>query len=94
MDTRQDTNPPHSGWKDKSKDAHPPSPNSDKKNSEDVPQAIRKALLVCNTGCMSSLLDDITQNLMAIEDEDTIIMGDIIMSDRSNKEDGNAGSED
>ena len=43
---------------------------------------------------MSSLLDDITQNLMAIEDEDTIIMGDIIMSDSSNKEDGDAGSED
>ena len=43
---------------------------------------------------MSSLLDDITQNLMAIEDEDTIIMGDIIMSDSSNKEDGNTGSED
>ena len=46
MDTHQDTNPPDSGWEDKSKDAHPPSPNSDKKDSEDVPQAIRKALLV------------------------------------------------
>ena len=42
----------------------------------------------CNTGCMSSLLDDITQNLMAIEDEDTIITCDIVMSDSSNKEDG------
>ena len=41
---------------------------------------------------MSSLLDDITQNLMAIEDEDTIIMGDIFMSDSSNKEDGDVGS--
>ena len=46
MDTHQDTNPPDSGWEDKSKDAHPPSPNSDKKDSEDIPQAIRKALLV------------------------------------------------
>ena len=67
MDIHQDTNPPDLGWEDKSKDAHPPSPNSDKKDSEDIPQAIRKALLVCNTGCMSSLLDDITQNLMAME---------------------------
>ena len=96
MDTHQDTHPPDLGLKDKSGDAHPCSKDSDTKDMygdthylkeydrEDISQAIRKTLLVCNTGCMSSLLDDITQNLMAIEDEDTIIMGDIIMSDSSN----------
>ena len=71
---------------------HPP--DSDKKDRKDVSQAIRKALLVCNRGCMSSALEDIIQNLMAIKNEDTIITGDIIMSDRCNKEDADTGSED
>ena len=42
MDTGQDSNPPDSGWKDKSGDAHPHSPNSDMKDRCNITQDIKK----------------------------------------------------
>ena len=42
MDTCQDINPPDSGWKDKSGDAHPHSPNSDMKDRCNITQDIKK----------------------------------------------------
>ena len=53
---------------------------------EDISQAIRKALFVCNTGYMSPSFDSFTQNLVTIEDEDTIDVREIFTSDSSDGE--------